>query len=370
MSDQSIESPGRRTVEQDRPELQKAVQEFVDAGFGGLELRLHDEHGEWVGTAGIREIGQTEQPPVDGRFRVGSVTKTFVSTIALQLVAEGKLELDGPVAGHLPRFDLDPRITLRMLLNHTSGLFNYTGEYYPDGTVVMGLPATGKDWADNRLKGYAPDELVEFALGKPARFEPGAEWSYSNTNYTVAALVVEAVTDHSLSEELRNRIVEPLGLTGTIEPGDRTDIPGPHSHGYFRYQDGEEWKVVDVTEQNPSLLFAAGSMISTTRDLHLFASALQGGKLIPADLLAEMRKPEPMSGPLNYGLGLFTQDVGGQTLYHHNGSAPGGYGALMYSTPDGSKTLTAAITMADADVNLLEIFPPALDRLVHTVFNA
>lgn len=354
---------------QDRPELQQAAQEFVDAGFGGLELRVHDDQRTWVGTAGIRELGGTEQPPVGGQFRVGSVTKTFVSTVALQLVAEGKLELDGPVAGRLERFALDPRITLRMLLNHTSGLFNYTGEYYPDGTVVMGLPATGKEWADNRLRGYAPDELVEFALSKPARFEPGAEWSYSNTNYTVAALLIEALTGRTLAEELESRIVKPLGLTGTVEPGDRTDIPGPHSHGYFRYQDGDEWTVADVTEQNPSLLFAAGSMLSTTDDLQVFMSALQSGKLLPADLLAEMRTPEPKSGPLNYGLGLFKQDTSAQTLYHHNGSAPGGYGALMYSNANGTKTLTAAITMADSEANILEIFPPALERLVTAVFS-
>ena len=359
----SIQSPAVN-----RPELQKAAQEFVDAGFGGLELRVHDEHGEWVGTAGIRELGSTEAPPVDGQFRVGSVTKTFVSTVVLQLVAEGKLELDGAVAVHLPRFELDPRITVRMLLDHTSGLFNYTGEYYPDGTVVAGLPATGKEWADNRLQGYTPDELVEFALAKPARFEPGAEWSYANTNYTVAALLIEAVTGRTLVEELQARIIEPLGLTGTVEPGDRTDIPGPHSHGYFRYQDGDEWKVVDVTEQNPSLLFAAGSMLSTTQDLHKFMSALQSGKLVPAELLTEMRTPQPMSGPLNYGLGLFAQDTGAETIYHHNGSAPGGYGALMYSSADGKKTLTAAITMGDADIDLLQIFPPTLERLVKAVF--
>lgn len=350
-------------------DLQQIAQEFVDAGFGGFELRVHDEHGDRVVTAGMRELGRTEPPPVGGQFRVGSVTKTFVSTVVLQLVAEGKLELDGTVADRLSRFELDPRITVRMLLNHTSGLFNYTGEYYPDGAVVTGLPATGKEWADNRLRGYTPDELVAFALSKPARFEPGAEWSYSNTNYTIAALLIEAVTGRTFAEELDSRIVKPLGLTGTLEPGDRTDIPAPHSRGYFRYQDGEDWKVVDVTEQNPSLLFAAGSMLSTTQDLHVFMAALQSGKLLPADLLAEMRTPEPMSGPLNYALGLFKQDVGAQTLYHHNGSAPGGYGALMYSTPDGSKTLTAAITMADAEVNLLEIFPPALERLVGAVFN-
>ncbi|MGZ0147020.1 serine hydrolase domain-containing protein [Kribbella sp. WER1] len=349
-------------------ELQQAAQEFVDAGFGSLELRVHDESGEYVARAGIRELGSTELPPEDGQFRVGSVTKTFVSTVVLQLVAEGKLDLDGRVADRLPRFPLDGRITVRMLLDHTSGLFNYTGEYYPDGTVVPGLPATGKDWADNRLVGYTPDELVEFALAKPARFEPGTDWSYSNTNYTVAALLIEAVTGRTLAEELDSRIIKPLALTGTVEPGDRTDIPGPHAHGYFRYQDGDDWKVVDVTNQNPSLLFAAGSMLSTTRDLQVFMSALQTGKLIPTDLLAQMRTPNPKSGPLNYALGLFKQEAGTQTLYHHNGSAPGGYGALMYSTADGTKTLTAAITMGDSEANILEIFPPALERLITTVF--
>ena len=356
------------TDHQDRPELQKAAQEFVDAGFGGLELRVHDEHGEWVGTAGIRELGSAEKPPLDGQGRVGSVTKTFVSTVVLQLVAEGKLELDGPVAPQLTRFELDPRITVRMLLNHTSGLFNYTGEYFPDGTVVPGLPATGKDWAEHRLQGYTPDELVGFALAKPARFEPGTEWSYANTNYTVAALLIEAVTGRPFAAELESRILKPLELSGTLEPGDRTDIPGAHSHGYFRYQNGDDWKLVDVTEQNPSLLFAAGSMLSTTRDLQVFMSALQSRKLLPADLLAEMRAPEPKSGPLNYGLGLFAQDTGSETIYHHNGSAPGGYGALMFSSADGTRTLTALITMGDAEVDLLQVFPPALDRLVKAVF--
>jgi len=255
-----------------------------------------------------------------------------------------------------------------MLLNHTSGLFNYTGEYFPDGTVVPGLPATGKDWAEHRLQGYTPDELVGFALAKPARFEPGTEWSYANTNYTVAALLIEAVTGRPFAAELESRILKPLELSGTLEPGDRTDIPGAHSHGYFRYQNGDDWKLVDVTEQNPSLLFAAGSMLSTTRDLQVFMSALQSGKLLPADLLAEMRAPEPKSGPLNYGLGLFAQDTGSETIYHHNGSAPGGYGALMFSSADGTRTLTALITMGDAEVDLLQVFPPALDRLVKAVF--
>src|SRR5262249_30008126 len=161
---------------------QKAAQEFVDAGFGGLELRVHDEHGAWVGTAGIRELGSADKPPADAQVRVGSVTKTLDSTIVLQLLAEGKLKLDAPVAPRLPAFNRALRITVVMLLTDTAGLYNHADKIFPDETVVLGLPAPGKDWADNRMKGYPPVELVEFALAKPARFEPGTEWSYANTN--------------------------------------------------------------------------------------------------------------------------------------------------------------------------------------------
>ncbi|WP_145806499.1 serine hydrolase domain-containing protein [Kribbella amoyensis] len=352
----------------DRPELQKAVQAFVDAGFAGMQLRVNDARGEWVGSAGVRKLGETEPPSTDGAFWVGSVTKTFTATLVLQLVAEGKVELDGPVAGYLPQLDLDDRITVRMLLLHTSGLFNYTGEYYPDGTVVAGIPAVGKDWVDHRFLSYRPEELVRLALAKPARFAPGTDWSYSNTNYTVAVLLIEKVTGLSYADALDQRIAQPLGLTGTVVPGDLTDLPEPHAHGYCRYQDGEEWKVADVSRQNLSLLAGAGDLLSTTQDLHRFTSALNGGKLLPAELLAEMRTPH---GPIDYGLGIFVQDLGpecGGLILHHNGSAPGGYGALMYSSPDGSRTLTASITMGDAEVDPAQVFPVALAALLTEVF--
>ncbi len=220
--------------------------------------------------------------------------------MVLQLVAEG-------------RFGLDRRITTRMLPGHTSGLFNYTGEYHPDGTIAPGIPATGKDWVDNRFRTYRPDELVRVALAKPARFEPGTGWSYSNTNYTVAGLLVEAVTGRPYADEVRRRVFEPLGLRGTVLPGAWSGLPGPHSHGYYRYQDGGGWKVVDVTRQNPSLLFAAGDVISTTEDLRTYSSALHGGRLLPAG----MRTPQPKSGAFRYGLGVFVQDLAcGVTVLH------------------------------------------------------
>ncbi|MEV6282892.1 serine hydrolase domain-containing protein [Kribbella sp. NPDC051770] len=351
-----------------RPQLQQAAEAFVAAGFAGIQLRVNDEHGEWVGSAGVRELGSAEAPATDGSFWVGSVTKTFTATLILQLVAQGKLSLDDAVANHLPALGLDERITVRMLLNHTSGIFNYTGEFYPDGTFAAGIPASGKDWVDNRFLSYQPIELVHRALAKPARFEPGTDWSYSNTNYTVALLLIEQLTSTSYAEALSNQISQPLGLTGTVVPGDLTDLPGPHAHGYYRYQDGDDWKIADVTRQNLSLLAGAGDLLSTTRDLHLFFTALNSGKLIPQDLLTEMRTGV---GPIDYGLGVFVQDLGpehGGQVLHHNGSAPGGYGALMYSSPDGTRTLTAGITMGDADSNPAETFPAALAALLNEVY--
>ncbi|MEV4115801.1 serine hydrolase domain-containing protein, partial [Nonomuraea sp. NPDC049695] len=159
---------------QDRPELQKAIQEIVDAGFAGVQLRVNDERGEWAGSAGVRELGGATKPPANGYVRIGSNTKTFTATLVLQLVAEGRIGLDDPADDYLPEFGLDRRITVRMLLQHTSGVFNFTGDYYPE--YVPGIVWAGQEWVDNRFKTYRPQELVELALSKPARFEPGTGW--------------------------------------------------------------------------------------------------------------------------------------------------------------------------------------------------
>ncbi|MEV2272734.1 serine hydrolase domain-containing protein [Nonomuraea africana] len=353
---------------QDRSELQKAIQEIVDSGFAGVQLRVHDERGEWVGSAGVRKLGETAKPATNGHFRIGSNTKTFVATLVLQLVADGKVGLDAPADDYLPEFDLDRQITVRMLLQHTSGLFNFTGEYYPDGTVVPGIPWQGQEYVDGLSHTYQPEELVRLALSKPARFEPGTDWSYSNTNYVLAKLLIEKVTGRSLAEEMQRRILDPLGLSGTVVPGASPEIPEPHAHGYYRYEDAGQWKVVDVTRMSPSWVSAAGDMISTTEDLHTFIAALAGGKLIPAPLLAEMCKPYPKIG---YGLGVFVQetDCGGTVITHNGGFF--GWGALMYSTPDGSKTLTASLTTGDAALDFAataEAFQKAQQRLVNEVF--
>ncbi|MFF3943131.1 serine hydrolase domain-containing protein [Streptomyces phaeofaciens] len=353
---------------QDRPELRKAMEEIVDSGFAGMQVRVHDERGGWTGSAGVNRLGGSEKPPVDGRFRIGSTTKTFTATVMLQLVAEGRIGLDSPVDDHLPRFGLDRRITVRMLLQHTSGLFSHTGEYYDDGTVAPGIPWQGQEYVDNQFHTYRPEELVRLALSKPARFEPGTDWSYSNTNYVLAKLLIEEVTGRPLAEEMRRLILGPLGMTGTVVPGASPEIPEPHAYGYYRYEHAGQWKVVDVTRFNVSWISAAGDMISTTEDLHTFFSALMGGDLLPDALLAEMRTPHPKAG---YGLGLFVQETDdGGTIYHHNGGFFG-WAALMYATPDGRTTLTASLTSGDAELDFAATaaaFQNAQQKLVDEVF--
>jgi D-alanyl-D-alanine carboxypeptidase len=360
---------------QDRPGLREVVQGFVDAGVTGMQLRVRDERGEWVGSAGVRKLGETAKPPANGRFRVGSVTKTFTATVVLQLVAEGKVGLDAPAADYLPEFGLDRRITVRMLLQHTSGVFNHTGDFDPDGTYVPGITWSGEEWVDNRFHTYRPEELVRLSLSKPLRFAPGTDWRYSNTNYVLARLLIEHVTGHSYIEETQRRILRPLGLSGTVLPGTSSEIPGPHAHAYYQYEDAGEQKTVDVTRQNPSWISGGGDMISSTQDLQAFISALMRGKLLPAPLLAQMRTPNPTAG---YGLGLFVQDGTtptpfpppscGVTVVTHNGSVQG-YATLMYSTPDGSKTLTASLNYVD-DVagSLVGPFMTELQKLVDVVF--
>jgi D-alanyl-D-alanine carboxypeptidase len=262
-TDQDSVAVSEAAAGQHRPELHKAIQEIVDSGFVGVTLRVHDERGEWVGSAGLSELGEAAKPPTNGHFRIGSNTKTFVATVVLQLVAEGRIGLDTPVDDYLPEFGLDRRITVRMLLQHTSGVFNHTGDYDGDGTFVPGIVWSGQEWVDDRFRTYQPEELVRLALSKPARFEPGADWSYANTNYVLARLLIEKVTGRSCAEEMRRLILGPLGLSGTVVSTTEPEVPEPHAHAYYRYEDAGQQKTVDVTRQNPSWISSDGSKTLT-----------------------------------------------------------------------------------------------------------
>lgn len=355
------------SAEPDRGALQQALDELAGAGAAGVQIRINDDQGEWLGAAGVRTLEHGGKVPTDGKFRVGSITKTFVSTVVLQLVDEGELTLDDPISQHLPQFGIDQRITVRMLLQHTSGLFNYTGEQNPDGTLEPGIPLWGQEFVDNRFHTYTADDLVAVSLAKPARFEPGTQWSYSNTNYVLAGMLIEKLTGKPYADQIEDRILAPLHLRETFLPGTWPGIPGRHAHGYHSYQYEGALKTVDVTRVNPTWASSAGEIVSTTKNLDRFLTALLDGRLLPADLLAEMRTGHPDSG---YGLGLQSLDAGPECggLYQGHTGGMQSHQSFLFSNDDGTaiamSVTTGTVDMFDQEA--AKRFSDAINNVVTT----
>ncbi len=315
----------------DREVVQQALDAMARTGAQGVQVRVEDGHRQFTVRSGTARVDSPRPVPTDGRFRVGSITKTFVSTVVLQLVGEGRVELDAPIERYLPGLlPHGDRITVRNVLQHTSGLYNYTSALplNPDGFVSI------------RYRTWAPAELVALATARPLEFEPGTGWRYSNTNYVVAGMLVEKVTGRPYGVAVEQRVLRPLGLRSTSVPGTRTDIPGPHAHGYVRVGG----QVVDITGINPSIAHAAGEMISTTADLDRFVDALLDGRLLRPAQQRELTTTLPGTG--GYALGIEKTDLPcGVSVWGHGGGIPG-YSSLVVSTPDTKTRLTASLTSA------------------------
>ncbi|GIH15528.1 serine hydrolase domain-containing protein [Rugosimonospora africana] len=206
-------------------------------------------------TSGSAVAGTDRPVDARGRFRAGSVTKTFVATVVLQLVAEHRLGLDDPVDRWLPGVlpDNDGKITVRELLNHTSGLFDVTD------TLPLNPPT---DFLPMRWDTWTLPELVDRATANDSLFDPGTDYHYSSTDYLVLGMLIERITGHTYADEISHRILRPLGLHDTTLPGTDPRVAGPHAHDYIPDGNGG---VVDITEMNPSVMNAAGELISTSR---------------------------------------------------------------------------------------------------------
>lgn len=284
-------------------------------------------------TAGVGDLATGSKVPVDGQVRVGSNTKAFTAVVVLQLVGEGKIGLDAPVDTYLPGLvrgeGIDGRhITVRQLLQHTSGLPNYV-----------------KYLADD-VRYYDPRDLLDIALQHKADFVPGTKWEYSNTNYVLAGLVIQKVTGRPLAEEMNHRVIKRIGLRHTYfpAPGDMT-IREPHPQGY--YSDSAGAPLRDVTEMDPSWGWAAGQIISTNSDLNRFFTALLAGRLLPAAQLAQMRTTVPAAyfgSGARYGLGLVSGPLSCGGVYWGHGGSTTGYETRGGVTDDGRATNVAVTT--------------------------
>ncbi|MFE2156598.1 serine hydrolase domain-containing protein [Streptomyces lydicus] len=324
-----------------RPDaVQQALNALVrDDGMPAALASVQDRDGRIrTYTAGVGDLTTGSKVPRDGQIRIGSNTKTFVAVVVLQLVAERRVDLDASVDTYLPGLvrgkGIDGRrITVRQLLQQTSGLPDYSNHLGDD------------------VRYYTPRELLATALQHPADFAPGTSWKYSNTNYVLAGLIVQKVTGRPLAEELDRRVVRRAGLRHTYfpAPGDAS-IREPHPHGYYR--ESADVPLRDITEIDPSWGWAAGQMVSTGSDLNRFFSALLAGRLLPSAQLAQMRSTVPAEatfGPgARYGLGLVSRPLPcGGLSWGHGGSFPG-YETRGGATDDGRAT-NVAVTMQLTD---------------------
>jgi D-alanyl-D-alanine carboxypeptidase len=292
--------------------------------------------------------------------RIGSATKTFTAVLALQLVEEGLLELDRSVDTYLPGIvkgeGIDPKaITVRQLLQHTSGLPEYTDlvakEPFPQRDVYR-----------------SPRDVLDLALDRPADFPAGERHQYTNTNYIALGLIIERVTQRPLGELIHDRIVTPLDLKHTYLPeqGDR-GIQGEHPRGYHIDTKGE---LRDLTEADPSWAWAAGAMVSTPAELNTFMKAILDGELLEQAELDQMLTGVPTGDEehfpgATYGLGIESRELGGGTAWGHDGDIPG-YQTRNAVAEDGTAVTVSvtALPYAIYDGPMEEIFEGPSEELI------
>jgi D-alanyl-D-alanine carboxypeptidase len=248
----------------------------------------------WTGVSGISH--GTVAMESDMLFGIGSITKNFVAALTLQLVEEGTLSLDDAVSEHLRPFPhVEDSITIRQLLNHTSGLYMF----WDNDELWDALKA-------DRTRVWTPEEVLTY-IRKPY-FEPGEGWHYSNTNYLLLGMIIEKATGSSLSAEFRSRFWDPLGIEGYLSI--QEEIPGRLAHVFgddFHYGPAEEDLTFEPRASHESIIFGSGGLFMTATDLARWSQALFGGQVLGEESMAEMLEFVPFRPAFNmraYGLGV------------------------------------------------------------------
>ncbi|TDC20245.1 class A beta-lactamase-related serine hydrolase [Actinomadura bangladeshensis] len=328
--------------------LQRVLDEAVQQGAPGALAQSRTPRRVRNLSSGVADRTTGRPPRADMRFRIGSITKTFVSTVILQLVAEGRLRLGdtvdrvipGVVQGNGYRGD---EITVRMLLDHTSGIADYTRNPRIEEIAVT----------DPRHD-FTLRELAEAGLEYPPDFPPGTSWRYSDTDYVLLGMIIECLTGRTYTHEITRRIIRPLRLRGTYFPGADPRIRGPHLHAYTPV-DGDPARLADTTEVNTTFARASGDLISTVGDLNRFDSALLGGRLLPGRLLRAMLRPVPGSRPypgsdmFRYGLGVVIAAPPCGVRVYGNGGTLDGWETWTGGTRDGRHTMSFVLTTDAVD---------------------
>ncbi|MFE2142331.1 serine hydrolase domain-containing protein [Streptomyces sp. NPDC059456] len=344
-------APPVYTTAPDAAALRKAI---AGVGPGNADataalVRVGGTSGRWVGSSGVADVRTGRKAIDDARFRAGSVTKTFTAAVVLQLAAEGRVDLDGPVQQYLPGLlpsgpkGFEP-VSVRQLLNYTSGIQPAEGP----GDSFEAQYAHRFDVVD-------PHALIAEAVAKGPEFRPGEKQHYLNIDYTVLAVLIEKLTGTTYEQALSARILKPLGLHHTSVPArGENRIPGPHHHGYQAVDGpGGGSTLVDVTDWNSSSNWAAGDLISTTADLEKFTQALFAGRVVPKAQLEEMFTV-PAVKDFDSGedavqtAGLKRFVLPDRTVVYGKTGSRYGYSTVIGGARDLSRTLVYSVNSTDA----------------------
>ncbi|MCK1815140.1 beta-lactamase family protein [Streptomyces sp. XM4011] len=320
-------------------QLERDTEAVVAAGATGVTAESVDAAGTHrTARAGVDDLERRGEVPGNAYYRIGSDTKTFVSVVTLQLVQEGKLALEDTVEELLPGVvtgngNDGGRITVTNLLRHTSGLANYTDILFLSDPDAL----TPENYRETRFATSTAEEKVALALTEAPGWLPDADdpqgetrWSYSNTNYILAGMIIEKVTGHSWEHEVHERIIEPLRLRHTLTPGSGAYVPQPTATAYMQFPGTEELTDTSVLADAG----ADGAIISTTADMNTFLRALLGGELLEPATLETMKETVPaeeFAPGAGYGLGIVWRPVAGADpgrcadggLWFHGGTSFG-----------------------------------------------
>jgi D-alanyl-D-alanine carboxypeptidase len=319
--------------------LQEIARELVAGGSPGALVVVMTPSGIHRAAAGFANLEAKARLRPSDRFRIASVTKTFVATVILQLAAERRLTLDDPVDRWLPgAVPGGASITIRELLNHTSGLFDYDED---QAWVNARISDPGREWT--------PRKLIAIATSHPPLFPPGQGWSYSNTNYVLLGLVIEAATHKRLAEELQIRIFRPLRLRSTSYPTGNA-IRGRFAHGYLVGRPPLPFPagtLIDVSTLLSPSAWGAGQIVSNGDDLTRFLAALMKGRLLPA---AQLKAMTTEVAPHHYGLGLRIAPTRCGEAFGHDGDVPG-YRNILWATVNGRRVVSIMVNVDETRVS-------------------
>ncbi|MEV6137549.1 serine hydrolase domain-containing protein [Nocardia sp. NPDC051990] len=336
----------------DPAELQTALETVHRAGMPGVFAEVRADDQIWRGAAGVADVATDRPVTADMRHRVGSITKTFTAAAVLQQVDTGEIGLDTPIGHYLPRLVPGERgaaITVRMLINHTSGFAEYLPYAYPSLAAFPALAnTTPASLDDNRFTQFHPTELIEMGVSAPPVGTPGGTPGvYSNTNYLLLCQLLESVTGTSAEKYITRAVIERTALRDTELPAG-PHINGPHALHYEAWfgmiDPPRDYSVYDMSWVGP-----AASLISTVADLNRFFGLLLAGEIISRSSLAQMQRTVPVVSfegkILDYGLGLHRMEVPGHgTYWGHDGSVWGG-GAISMTSADGKRQMSIAVNL-------------------------